>query len=104
MMKENETIRINGEDLIEAVNEIEIMLTSIDKIFSYFTYVDKRDTAFNEELSRFIVDWKVLNRLARVRKILSENFDDTLGDDDMDDLERAAHALEYWKKPGSKPK
>lgn len=34
--------------------------------------------------------------------ILTEKFDATLGDDDMDDLERAMESLRYWSKPSDK--
>ena len=39
---------------------------------------------------------KVTERLAKVREILSEKFDDRLGEDDMGDLERAMEDLRYW--------
>jgi hypothetical protein len=38
----------------------------------------------------------VTQRLAKVRHILSSQFDDELGDDDMDDIERAMVDLKYW--------
>lgn len=33
----------------------------------------------------------------------SENFDNTLGDDDMDDIERAMEGLKFWDMPGDVP-
>lgn len=42
-------------------------------------------------------------RLAKVRGMLSEKFDNTLGNDDMDDIERAMDGLKYWSKPGDAP-
>jgi len=46
---------------------------------------------------------EVLLLLVKIRGALSEKFDDTLGDDDMDDLERAMERVKYWEKPGDIP-
>jgi hypothetical protein len=45
----------------------------------------KRNTEPNtkRETSQFVEDWKVTQRLAKVRMILSEKFDNTLGKDDL---------------------
>lgn len=42
----------------------------------------------------------VTHRLAKVRAILSMKFDETLGDDDMGDIEREIENLKYWELPG----
>jgi len=38
--------------------------------------------------------------LAEVRKVLSSKFNNELGDDDMDDIERATEDTQYWERPG----
>jgi len=38
--------------------------------------------------------------LAKTRKIISSKFNHELGDDDMDDVERAFESIVYWEKPG----
>ena len=45
----------------------------------------------------FIDNQQVTQRLAQVRRILSEPFDHTLGEDDMDDIERHVQGLELWR-------
>ena len=50
----------------------------------------------NQIISLTGAEEKVTERLAKVREILSEKFDDRLGEDDMGDLERAMEELRYW--------
>jgi hypothetical protein len=38
--------------------------------------------------------------LNKVRSILCAGFDEGLGDDDMDDIERVVEKLKFWRKPG----
>lgn len=109
MLKANEKIVLSGTETIELLKEIEIILISLHKIGSYYGTkwhegkLDKEKYEYERETNRFIDEWKVTRRLAKVRCILSEKFDDTLGDDDMDDLERAMESLKYWTAPGDKP-
>ncbi|MFC2996295.1 hypothetical protein ACFODO_13650 [Acinetobacter sichuanensis] len=56
---------------------------------SYLEYAD--------ETTKFIDDNNISEKLANIRKILSSKFDNSLGVDDQDDLERAFEKLEYWK-------
>lgn len=101
MMEGNKKIILTGNEAIEILKEIEVILISLHDMGSY--YMDKDTKEYEKETTRFIDEGKVTHRLARVRKILSEKFDDTLGDDDMDDLERAMESLKYWEKPGDLP-
>ncbi|SFB38141.1 hypothetical protein [Clostridium frigidicarnis] len=98
MIKENEKIVLSGDEAIEILKEIEIILISLHDMGSYYMNKDTRE--YEKETTRFIDEWKVTHRLARIRGRLSEKFDNTLGDDDMDDLERAMEKLKYWEKPG----
>lgn len=43
---------------------------------------------------------RINDRLNKIRRILSEPFDDRLGEDDMDDIERVVEKLSFWCKPG----
>ena len=52
------------------------------------------------ETTRFIDAQQATTRLALMRRILSAQFDTTLGDDEMDDIERAVAALPLWRGPG----
>lgn len=98
MIKENEKIVLSGDEAIEILKEIEIILISLHDMGSYYMNKDTRE--YEKETTRFIDEWKVTHRLARIRGVLSEKLDNTLGDDDMDDLERAMEKLKYWEKPG----
>lgn len=108
MIKKNKEIILSGNKLICALKEIEIILISLHKVSSYYSEKFMEDelkfrTEYEKETTQFIDEWGVTQRLAKVREVLSEKFDNTLGEDDMDDLERAMEALKYWTKPGDKP-
>lgn len=84
------------------------MLISLNKMGSFYAEKllskdSKVEMDYAYETTKFIDDWKVTQRLAKVREILSEKFDRSLGDDDMDDLERAIEDLNFWSRPGDKP-
>jgi hypothetical protein len=53
--------------------------------------------------SEFLEDWDVARRLAEARKLLSEQFPSQLGDDGMDDLERALEGTSFWTIDQQKP-
>ena len=99
---ENAEITLPGDDVIEVLREIELILISLHKMGSYYyahpdAGVDVDE--YRRETTRFIDERRVTRRLARARRILSEAFDSTLGDDDMDDLERAMQGIDYWTPP-----
>jgi hypothetical protein len=108
MLKENEQITMSGVELIEVLKEIEIIMISLHKMGSYYAVkyhegeLDNNSGEYEKETTRFIDEWKVTDRLAKIRGIVSEKFDNKLGDDDMGDLERAMERLKYWEKPGDK--
>ena len=94
MLDENQIISLTGEEAVAALKEINFILISLHKIGAY--YADKDPTEYAQETCRFLDEEKVTERLAKVREILSEKFDDRLGEDDMGDLERAMEELRYW--------
>jgi hypothetical protein len=107
-LKSNEQIILSGSELIKILREINLILISLRKMGSYYAVkhqegedIDNRE--YERETTCFIDEWMVTSRLSKVRSILSEKFDRTLGDDDMDDLERAMDDLKYWSSPGNKP-
>lgn len=77
------------------------MLVSLHRIGS--TYIDKPRADYASETCRFIDEWKVTHKLADIRSLISEKFDTSLGDDDMDDLERAMEKVICWSKEGDSP-
>ncbi|MFC4323265.1 hypothetical protein [Litchfieldia salsa] len=107
MLENNKRLTYSGEEIIEVLKEVEIILRSLHKQGSYYAeFIDdngkldkEKEREYFSETTHFIDDWKVTQRLAKIRMILSQKFDNTLGDDDMDDLERAMEGLKYWNKP-----
>lgn len=101
MIKENEKIVLSGNEATEILKEIEMILISLRDMGTCYMNKDIRE--YEKETTRFIDEWKVAHRLAKIRGALSEKFDNSLGDDDMEDLERAMEKLKYWEKPGDIP-
>ncbi|QUD77787.1 hypothetical protein J7D36_11785 [Acinetobacter baumannii] len=98
MLVNNQTIFYSGDEMVEVLKEIEYILVSLHKVGSHYaetlpdSYIEYAD-----KTTKFIDDNNICERLARIRRILSSKFDNGLGEDDMDDLERAFESLEYWK-------
>jgi hypothetical protein len=106
MKKENEFVTFKGEDVIEVLCEVEYILISLRDIANYY-YVHlagpataETDFAYAVETTRFIDQNRINDRLNKMRRILAEPFDEGLGDDDMDDIERVVEKLKFWRKPG----
>lgn len=95
MLDTNKKIIIPGESALEVLAEIEFILISLHKIGSY--YSDKPLADYQGATTDFIDNEKVTQKLAKVRRILSQCFDNTLGEDEMDDIERYIGNIEFWK-------
>ena len=93
-------LRIERESLLYVLQEIEYVLISLHKIGSYYAPdLPGKKLEYNAETTKFIDDEEVTGRLAKIRAILSEVFDETRGVDDLTDIERALEGLDFWK-PG----
>ncbi|WP_420231638.1 hypothetical protein ACN079_20760 [Pseudomonas sp. ABY48] len=95
MLEKNKVIVIAGESALEALAEIEFILISLHKMGSY--YSDKPVEQYQRATTEFIDNEKVTQKLAKVRRIISEGFDTALGEDDMDDIERRMEGIDFWK-------
>jgi hypothetical protein len=95
MLDSNKKIIIPGEILLEALTEVEFILISLHKMGSH--YQDKPTKEYYRATTHFIDDEKITQRLAKIRHILSEGFDTSLGVDDMDDIERRMQNINFWK-------
>ncbi|WP_347903543.1 hypothetical protein [Pseudomonas purpurea] len=95
MLDSNKTIEMAGVDAMEALAEIEFILISLRKMGTF--YMDKSQEDYRKATTDFIDDFAVTQRLAKVRRLISQHFDSTLGDDDMDDLERYMQTLQFWQ-------
>lgn len=106
---ENEYITYSFDELIEVIKEIEVMLQSYHRIIFYYASITDGDVKnfkereFDKEITNFTCEWDVPKRLAKIRSILSEKLDNTLEEDDMDDLERVMENVKHWNKPGDLP-
>jgi len=102
MLEANKRLVYDGEAMLNVLKEIEEILGSLHKMGAYYALkdwegVDKPE--FDRETNDYINNNRVCGKLARIRTILSEKFDDTRGEDDMDDIERACKDIVYWKAP-----
>lgn len=61
------------------------------------TFVWAIGEAYNAATTAFIDNNHITYRLAKIRSIINEPFDPSLGDDDMDDIERRICQIEFWK-------
>jgi len=95
MLEKNKKIILTGEDALEALANIEFIMISLHKMGSY--YSDKPVEEYRKATTEFIDNENVTQRLAKIRTIISKNFDSTLGEDDMDDIERHGEGIEFWK-------
>ncbi|MDX5631006.1 MULTISPECIES: hypothetical protein [unclassified Brenneria] len=103
LLKNNKEISLSGEEAINILIEVEYMLISLRDIARH--YYDNPDGEINaenralycEETTKFIDENEITKRLAKIRGTITEKFNLELGDDDMDDIERAMENITYWK-------
>lgn len=92
----NQNIAFNGQELLDIFVEIDFMLISLVQMGrNYELY--KNHYAYEKDTTRFIDECQITTRLANIRELIANKFDDTLGIDDMGDLERATHNTKYWQ-------
>ena len=97
MLENNEKIVLPGKEALDALKEIEFMLISLHKMGSYYAEKPGALEEYRKATTDFIDDCAVTQRLAKVRRIVSMPFDDSLGDDEMDDMERYFSDLKFWE-------
>jgi hypothetical protein len=76
---EADPVEIPRASLVEACRQLEVVVPSLDRIGSAFAD-DPGERA--EALRRFIEDWEIAPRLAKVRGILSSALDAGLTEDE----------------------
>lgn len=97
MLEQNKNIALSGEEAMDALREVEFILISLHKMGSYYGEKPGAAEEYRKATTDFIDDCAITHRLAKIRTIISKGFDDTLGDDDMDDVERHCSDLEFWR-------
>lgn len=99
MLEKNEKITLSGQEALEALKEIEFILISLHKMGSFYAEKPGAIEEYRKATTDFIDNGSITQRLTKVRAIISRHFDDSLGDDEMDDIERYFSDLVFWK-PG----
>jgi hypothetical protein len=102
MLKSNEKIVLSGDEALEILSELEFILISLHNMGSFYADKPFALEEYRKETTDFIDNCGVTRRLAQVRKIISQHFDDTRGEDDMDDIERHVADLVLWRPPAAK--
>ncbi|WP_036112387.1 hypothetical protein [Mangrovibacter sp. MFB070] len=108
LLKDNEKIFLSGDEAINILSEVEYMLISLRDIARHYydnadgeISIEKR-ALYCEETTKFIDENNITNKLAKIRETITEKFNLELGDDDMDDIERAMENITYWKPNNQK--
>lgn len=97
----NLKIEYNGAEIAMIIKELSYILCSLHDMGSYYAdKINQRRKEYERETTQFIDNSLVCNRLAKIRAVLTEQFDLELGNDEMDDLERICEDIPYWSKPG----
>jgi len=100
MADKNKNICFSKYEVLEVFVDIEYIMVSLAEIGRYYSLPENNNIlAYNAETTKFIDDNGITTKLAIIRKLINSKFDLSLGDDDMDDLERACENIEYWKPP-----
>jgi hypothetical protein len=97
MLPTNKEIGLTFDEAISVLRELELVVVSLHKMGSF--YADKDRLAYEKETTRFIDEERITQRLAEIRGLLAGKFDRTLGEDDMDDVERAVADVTIWSPP-----
>lgn len=95
MSKSNNKIKLSEEEVVKIIVDLDQIVVSLDKIKSHFAE-DSNFQKHDKILSDYIINEKVNQTLAQIRGLLSSKFSLSVGEDDMDDLERACSTNRYW--------
>ena len=99
-MSEDTKLLYNKSEILSVLKKINFILQSLHKIGSYYNDIEVQ--TYEHWTTEFIDDNGVTAMLAEIREILSSQFSNDLGEDDMSELERAMESLEYWHPPVEK--
>lgn len=105
MLPANEEIRLTGKEALDVLMELEFILISLRNIGNYYAkplgkvMTKTEREKYNKETCDFIDKYAINEKLTKIRRIIAEKFDDELGDDDMDDIERETEKLIFWTAP-----
>lgn len=96
MSRKNAFVEIDRENLLSVLVDIEYILISLHKMGSFYgEKLPEKYIEYCKETTSFIDDNKITRKLARMRTILSGDFE-TIGEDGLSDIERALEGITYW--------
>lgn len=98
---DEEIVTFCREDVVRILRDLEVLVVSLDHIEAA-----ARDVGDEEEaryLRDFVEQWRVLEKLANMRAVLSDAFSRTPGDDLMGELERKVHDVSVWTSTETRP-
>jgi hypothetical protein len=91
-------VEVDRSDLIEVYRTLNLIVASLARFGSWAT--DQTPEVAAAGLVTLHEDMGLFGLLATARQTLDEYFDDTVGDDDMSELERElANEDRYWTPP-----
>ena len=90
-------VEVDRSDLVELLRTLDVVVVSLDRIGSWSA--DQRPEDAAAALMMLHVEMGVSHRLASARRIVDAYFSHEVGDDRMDDAERAVAGVEYWTAP-----
>lgn len=106
MLEKKEMIELSGGEAILIIREVEYTLISLNKIAEHYYHgeylnsPEQKAIDYAVETTRFIDQQQISRRLAKITRIVSQKFDDAVGSDGMDDIERELKLVKYWGRPG----
>ncbi len=87
-MSENTTVVLSSADLVEAVRDLNEYVVCLDRIFSRLGTGEYPDSI----LTDYLVERRVPQRLAWLRRIVSDAFEESVGADEIERIAEEAYA------------
>jgi len=86
-----------GKDvMIKILRDLEVMVVSLHRIGSEPFDKEGGKEEYSRVTTEFIDEWEVTQKLARIRRVLQEQFSDELDEHGTDELERNFADLKFW--------
>ena len=96
-MKNSTKLIYDKNEILSVLKNINFILLSLHKIGSCYNDIDLE--TYEHWTTEFIDNNRVAEMLSDARELLSSQFSNDLGEDDMCELERAMENLKYWQRP-----
>ena len=100
-LHQEEHLTVKKTDILDVLRVLETLISSLDRLGS--CHAELKKETYQRLTTEFLDQWSICRRLTEARQILSAYFPADLGDDDMDELERALHDTPHWQWECRKP-